>query len=76
MKDGYILNVTSPFPADGKNDDAAIAERIFRNDDNDILNLLDDEDVIVVDRGCRDAIGAMVQCGSMVDIPNFLKSNE
>ena len=60
----------------GKNNDVAIAENVFRNNDCDILNWLEDEDVIVVDRGFRDAVVIMVKCGFRVEIPNFLKGSK
>lgn len=68
--------MAGPFLADGKNNDAAIAENIFKTNDGNILDWLEDDDVIVVDRGFRDAVGTMVQLGFRVQIPCFLKDRK
>lgn len=76
MKDGYILSVEGPYLADGKNNDAAIADSIFKRNQGQILDWLQDEDVIVVDRGFRDVVGTIVQLGFKVEIPHFLKGRK
>ena len=76
MKDGYILIVIGTFLADGKNNVAAVAENVFRNNDGDIRNWLEAGDVIVVDRGFQDAAGIMAKCSFRVEIPNFLKGSK
>lgn len=75
-KDGYILSVSGPYLADGKNNDAAIAESILKHNQDRILDWLHDDDVIVVDRGFRDVVGTMVQYGFRVQIPGFLKGKK
>lgn len=68
--------MAGPFLADGKNNDAAIAECIFKTNDGNILDWLEDDDVIVVDRGFRDAVGTMAQLGFRVQIPCFLRGRK
>ncbi|CAF1659052.1 unnamed protein product [Adineta ricciae] len=71
--DGYILSVFGPFLADGHNNDASIIKHIMRNDDQGITSWLHDDDIIIVDRGFRDAVSAMEELGLCVEIPAFLK---
>jgi hypothetical protein len=70
------LSVVGPFLADGKNNDASIAKNIFINNEQDILNWLHDEDIIVVDRGFRDAIKTIKRFGFNVQMPDFLKGKK
>jgi hypothetical protein len=65
-----------PFLADGKNNDASIAKNIFINNEQDILNWLQDGDVIVVDRGFRDAINTIKRYGFNAEMPDFTKGKK
>ena len=65
-----------PFLADGRNNDASIAENLFINNEQDILNWLQDDDIIVVDRGFRDAINTIERYGFNVQMPDFLKGKK
>ncbi len=62
--------------ADGKNNDASIAKNIFINNEQDILNWLHDNDVVVVDRGFRDAVRTINRFGFNVQMPDFLNGKK
>ncbi|CAF1143835.1 unnamed protein product [Adineta ricciae] len=71
--DGYILSVQGPYFADGRNNDASIANNIFIHNEEDVLNWLNKDDVIAVDRGFRDAVKSIYGFGFNVQLPDFLK---
>ena len=62
--------------ADGKNNDASIAKNMFINNEQDILNWLHQDDVVVVDRGFRDAIRTINNLGYTVQMPDFLNGKK
>ena len=62
--------------ADGKNNDASIAKNIFINNEQDVLDWLRDDDIIVVDRGFRDAVNTIRRFGFNVEMPHFLKGKK
>ena len=65
-----------PFLADGKNNDASIAKNIFMNNEEDILNWLKEDDIIIVDRGFRDAVSTINDFGYKVQMPDFLNGKK
>ena len=73
---GYLLSVSGAFLADGKNNDASIAESILKNKEENILGWLEEDGVIVVDRGFRDAVETMNQLGFNVQMSDFLKGKK
>lgn len=62
--------------ADGRNNDASIAKNIFINNEQDVLSWLHDNDVVVVDRGFRDAVNTIKRFGFNVEMPDFLKGKK
>jgi hypothetical protein len=68
--------VVGPFLADGKNNDASIAKNIFMNNEEDILGWLEDDDIVVVDRGFRDALTTINNFGFRVQMPDFLNGKK
>ena len=70
------MSVAGPFLADSKNNDASIAKNIFINNGEDILNWIQDDDVIIVDRGFRDAVDTIKRFGLNVQMPNFLNGKK
>ena len=52
---GYILSVLGPYLADSKNNDAGILRHMLASNTEEIAAWLNEGDVIVVDRGFRDA---------------------
>lgn len=65
-----------PFLADSRNNDASIAKNIFINNEQNILNWLHDDDVVVIDRGFRDAVRTINRFGFNVQMPEFLNGRK
>lgn len=65
-----------PFLADGHNNDASIIKHIFKNNDQGITSWLQEDDIVIVDRGFRDAVDSMEELGLSVEIPAFLKGKK
>ena len=72
LQDGYILCVFGPFVADNRNNDASILNHCIHNNEQDILNWLHKDDVLIVDRGFRDAVSTIKSYGYQVLMPSFL----
>lgn len=49
---------------------------MFINNEQDILNWLHDDDVVVVDRGFRDAVRTINRFGFNVQMPDFLNGKK
>ncbi|CAF4165165.1 unnamed protein product [Rotaria sp. Silwood2] len=73
---GLRKAVIGPFLADGKNNDASIAKHILYNNDQGILEWLHDDDIIIVDRGFRDAVKAIEMFGFHSAMPRFLNGKK
>ena len=65
-----------PFLSDYKNNDASILKHCFNNNEQEILDWLDEDDILILDRGFRDAIRAMKQFGFEVAMPHFLNGRK
>ena len=76
FQDGYILCVLGLFLSDHKNNDASILKHCVYNNEQDILNWLDEDDILILDRGFRDAIRAMKQFDFDVAMPHFLNGRK
>lgn len=72
--DGYIISVLGPYLADAKNNDATIIKSCLYENKEGILEWLLDDDVLVVDRGFRDAVKPMKDLGFQPMIPDFLRA--
>ncbi|CAF4651087.1 unnamed protein product [Rotaria sp. Silwood2] len=70
--DGYIVSMLGPYFADYKNNDAEITKNIIYNNKEDILDWLKPNDVLVVDRGFRDALDDLHKFGFKTKMPCFL----
>lgn len=68
--------MVGPFLADGKNNDASIAKTIFNNNNENIVDWLKDDDVVVVDRGFRDAQHTLNRFGLNVRMPDFVNGRK
>ena len=51
-------------------------KNIFINNEQDVLNWLNDNDVVVVDRGFRDAVNTIKRFGFNAEMPDFLKGKK
>ena len=56
---GYIVTPIGLYLADGKNSDAKILNHIIGTDTQDIKMFLQDDDIMIVDRGFRDSSGVL-----------------
>ncbi len=66
-KDAHSISLS-----DASNNDASIQKDILLKNKNGILNWIDEQDIIVVDRGFRDSTGVMRALGLDVLMPDFL----
>ena len=70
--DGYILGVFGPFLRNTTNNDASIIKSCLVENKEVILNWLHDEDVLILERGFRDATNSMKSLGLRPATPDFL----
>ena len=73
---GYIVSIFGPFFSDNNNNDASILKRIMNNNCDNILNWMDDNDIMIVDRGFRDSLGVLKAFGIDVAMPSFMSSHQ
>lgn len=71
--DGYILTVQGPYFSDSRNNDAQILINEFETDVAGIREWLQEGDILVVDRGYRDAEEYLREFGLEVRIPHTLE---
>ncbi|CAC5394877.1 unnamed protein product [Mytilus coruscus] len=71
--DGYILNVMGPYFADYHNNDASITKHLFETNAEDIKNWVQENDVLVVDRGFRDAQKFLENMNLKVEMLFYIK---
>ena len=69
---GYIVEAYDPYLSDASNNDASIQKDILLKNKSGILNWINEQDIIVVDRGFRDSVGVMRALGLDVLMPDFL----
>lgn len=69
---GYIVSVLGPYLADHKNNDANILKHSIKTNVEDIQDWLQQDDILVVDRGFRDSIDFLDSLGIKAHMPAFL----
>ncbi len=69
---GYIVSCLGPYFADHKNNDAAITKHILYNNRENITQWLQKDDIIVIDRGFRDALDYLHKHDYQTFMPAFL----
>lgn len=69
---GYIVAIFGPFFSDHSNNDASILKHIMINNYDDILNWIEENDIMILDRGFRDSLGVLKSFGIDVAMPSFL----
>ena len=74
--DGYILSVFGPYCANCKNNDAEITKYCFVSNSEDINTWLKPNDIVIVDRGFRDAVTFIEEVGLRVHMPAFLTKSQ
>ena len=73
---GYIVAAIGPDLADGRNSDAKILNHIIGTDTQDIKTWLQDDDIMIVDRGFRDSAGVLSNLGIQMQMPSFLQKGQ
>ncbi|XP_021339896.1 uncharacterized protein LOC110441121 [Mizuhopecten yessoensis] len=71
--DGYVLSVLGPYMADYSNNDASIIKHMMNKNSEDMKDWLKENDVMVVDRGFRDAVEFLQESGLRVEMPSYLQ---
>ena len=68
---GYIITVFGPFYSDYYNNDASILKHVLLNNYEDILNWVEDNDIMILDRGFRDSLGVLQALGIDTAMPSI-----
>lgn len=71
--DGYILSAIGPYFADYYNSDAKIVKNMFENNTENMKEWLQESDVLIVDRGFRDAVDYLEENGFRMEMPSYLE---
>ncbi|CAF4809681.1 unnamed protein product [Rotaria magnacalcarata] len=71
--DGYIISAIGPYLANARNNDASITKHIMLNNREGIIDWLEPNDVLIVDRGFRDSLPLLNNLGYKTYMPTFLK---
>ncbi|XP_018394741.1 PREDICTED: uncharacterized protein LOC108773430 [Cyphomyrmex costatus] len=74
--DGWILHIQGPYFSDHSNNDAAILRNEFDHDAQRMRRWFQEDDIMIVDRGYRDAIPLFEQLGITWEMPALLNRNE
>lgn len=73
---GYIVSVIGPYYSDAKNNDSSILNQILKNNVEEIREWLNEDDVVVVDRGFRDSVELLNEFGIHSEMPAFSKKKQ
>ena len=71
LPDGYVLETIGPYMSDGKNNDANMTRHIIIEQQN-LINFMNDDDVMILDRGFRDCIQELEMKGIKCKMPSYL----
>lgn len=74
--DGYILEIQGPYFSDSRNNDAAMLQHEFETDMERMNRWFQEGDILVVDRGYRDAIQLLDQLGITWKMSALLERNQ
>jgi hypothetical protein len=69
---GHIVAICGPFFLDNSNNDASILKHITINNYDDTLNWIEENDIMILDRGFRNSLGILKSLGVDVAMPSFL----
>ncbi|CAF4200472.1 unnamed protein product, partial [Rotaria sordida] len=64
------------FVKHNNNNDASILKHVIINNYDDILNWIQENDILILDRGFRDSLGVLKSLGIDVAMPSFLSPNQ
>ncbi|CAF4615315.1 unnamed protein product [Rotaria socialis] len=71
--DGYIISAIGPYLANARSNDASITKHIMLNNREGIIDWLEPNAVLIVDRGFRDSLPLLNNLGYKTYMPTFLK---
>jgi len=74
--DGYILDIQGPYFSDSRNNDAAILQNEFHRDVERMREWFQERDLMIVDRGYRDATELLIRLGIRWRMPAFLEQGQ
>lgn len=74
--DGYILDIHGPYFADGRNNDASALISELQRDADGLQQWLQAGDIIICDRGYRDAVPVLEEIGINCKIPASIQRGE
>ena len=73
---GYIISILGPYLADHKNNDAGILKHNIKCNMESMNNWIQPGDVMIVDRGFRDATELLEDLGIHTEMPKFLQKGQ
>lgn len=74
--DGYILDIQGPYFSDSRNNDAALLRDQFERDVNGMREWFQANDILIVDRGYRDAVELLEQLDIRYHMPELLERGQ
>ncbi|XP_024884657.1 uncharacterized protein LOC112462835 [Temnothorax curvispinosus] len=74
--DGFILQIFGPYFSDSRNNDAEILRHDFETDGNALKEWFQRNDIVLVDRGYRDAIPLLQLLGIQYEMPALLGAGQ
>lgn len=74
--DGFILQIFGPYSSDSRNNDAEILRHDFETDGNALREWFQRNDIVLVDRGYRDAIPLLQLLGIQYEIPALFEAGQ
>ena len=73
---GYIISILGPYLADHKNNDAGILKHNLKCNMESMNDWIQPGDVMIVDRGFRDATDVLEDLGVRTEMPKFLPKGQ
>ncbi|XP_029173786.1 uncharacterized protein LOC114942563 [Nylanderia fulva] len=74
--DGYILDIQGPYFSDSCNNDARILQNEFVRDADRMTTWFQENDIVIVDRGYRDATELLARLGILWKMPAIIQPDE
>ena len=71
-----IVDVMDTYLSKGKNNDSSIIKHIITSNSGNIMDFLKEDDVLIVDRGFRDATPFLNELGFKTQMPAFLQKSD
>lgn len=68
---GYYVRELGPYFSDNKNNDASIIIHALSNNAETMKSWLNEDDVMIVDRGFRDSLNVLHELGIKTEMPTF-----